>query len=120
MSLARWGAAAVLAFGSCFTALQPASAAPAGYPTEVLADYVLGCMASNGQTPEALRRCSCSIDYIASQVGYDEYVQAETVLRIQQVPSGDGRIAMFRSAPWAQQMVERVRRAQVEADSRCF
>ena len=41
------------------------AAAPAGYPTEALADYVLACMASNGETPDAMRRCSCSIDYIA-------------------------------------------------------
>ena len=108
---------ALLALG-CRPGAAPhrGAAAPAGYPTEALADYVLGCMASNGQTPDALRRCSCSIDYIASQVSYDEYVQAETVLRMQQVPSGDGRIAMFRTAPWAQQMVERLRRAQVEAE----
>ena len=95
-------------------------AAPAGYPTEALADYVLACMASNGETPEAMRRCSCSIDYIADQLSYDAYVQAETVLRMQQVPSGDGRMAMFRTAPWAQQKVELLRRAQVEAELRCF
>ena len=77
-------------------------------------------MASNGGSPDALHRCSCSIDYIAGQVGYDEYVRAETVLRMQQVPSGDGRIAMFRTAPWAKEMVDRLRRAQVEAEQRCF
>jgi hypothetical protein len=105
------------------TALPPAggaAAAPANYPTEVLAEYVLGCMASNGETPEAMRRCACSIDFIAGQIGYDEYVQAETVLRMQQVPSGDDRMAMFRTAPWAVEMVDRLRRAQVEAELRCF
>ena len=120
MILVRWAVATALILGSSLAFPRQGKAAPAGYPTETLADYVLGCMASNGQTPEALRRCSCSIDYIASQVSYDDYVHAETVLRMQQVPSGDGRIAMFRTSPWAQQMVERVRRAQVEAESRCF
>jgi hypothetical protein len=95
-------------------------AAPADYPTEALAEYVLACMASNGETPDALRRCACSIDYVAGEVTYDDYVQAETVLRMQQIPGGDDRITMFRTAPWAQQMVERVRRAQVEAELRCF
>jgi hypothetical protein len=98
----------------------PVVAAPASYPTEALAEYVLACMASNGETPEALRRCSCSIDYIAGHVSYDDYVQAETVLRMQQVPSGDGRMAMFRTSPWAKEMVDRMRRAQVEAEYRCF
>ena len=97
-----------------------AAAAPATYPTEVLADYVLACMASNGDTPEALRRCSCSIDYVAGQIAYDEYVQAETVLRMQQVPSGEDRMVMFRTSPWAVEMVDRLRRAQIEAEQRCF
>ena len=97
-----------------------AAAAPASYPTTALVDYVLGCMASNGESPEALRRCSCSIDYIAEQIGYDEYVEAETVLRMQQVPSGDDRMVMFRTSPWAVEMVDRLRRAQIEAEQRCF
>lgn len=97
-----------------------ARAAPAGYPTEAVADYVFGCMATNGQTQEALRRCSCSLDYIAGKLSYNEYVQAETVLRMQQVPSGEDRMTMFRTSPWAQQMVDRLRQAQVEAETRCF
>ena len=36
------------------------------YPTEARADYVFGCMAANGQSRQALRQCSCSIDEIAS------------------------------------------------------
>ena len=98
----------------------PAVAAPASYPTETLAEYVMACMASNGESPEALRRCSCSIDYIADKVSYDDYVKAETVLRMQQLQSGDGRIAMFRTAPWAKEMVDKMRRAQVEAEHKCF
>ena len=99
--------------------LQAAGAAPADYPTDALADYVFGCMATNGQSQEALRRCSCSIDAIAEKLSYDEYVQAETVLRLQQVPGG-GRTVMFRTTPWAQAMVDKLRQAQVEAELRCF
>ena len=96
------------------------AAAPASYPTETLADYVFGCMASNGQTQEALRRCSCSIDYIAGKLSYDEYVQAETVIRMSQLQSGEDRITMYRTAPWAQAMADKLRQAQVEAEVRCF
>lgn len=115
MRAARWltGALVVLAAPS-------SDAAPAGYPTETLADYVFACMATNGTNPEALRRCSCSIDHIAGQLTYDEYVQAETVLRLQQVPGGADQITMFRTAPWAKAMVDKLRRAQVEAELRCF
>lgn len=97
-----------------------AATAPASYPTEAVADYVFACMASNGQTEEALRRCSCSLDYIAGKLSYDEYVQAETVLRMQQVTGGDDRITMFRTSPWAREMVDRLRQAQVEAELECF
>jgi hypothetical protein len=103
----------------CLAGAGRAHAAPAGYPTETLADYVFGCMATNGQTEDAMRRCSCSIDYIAAPLNYDEYVQAETVLRMQQVPGG-GRAVMFRTAPWAQAMLDRLREAQIEAELRCF
>jgi len=96
-----------------------AHAAPADYPTETLADYVFGCMATNGQSQDALRRCSCSIDAIAEKVPYEDYVQAETVLSLQQ-EQGGGRMAMFRTAPWARAMVDKLRQAQVEAELRCF
>ena len=114
----RLGAGA-LALAAAWIVPAGVTAAPADYPTEVLAEYVLACLASNGESPEVMRRCACSIDYIAGQVPYEDYVRAETVLRMQQVPSGDDRMAMFRTAPWAQQMVERLRRAQVEAELRC-
>jgi len=105
---------------AALAAVAPAAhAAPADYPTETLADYVFGCMATNGQTQDALRRCSCSIDAIADKVSYEDYVQAETVLRLQQVPGG-GRTGMFRTSPWAQAMVDKLRQAQVEAELRCF
>ena len=96
-----------------------ARAAPAGYPTEALADYVFGCMAANGGTQDALHRCSCSIDQVATKLSYDEYVQAETVLRMQQVPGG-GREGMFKGSPFAVKMVDRLRQAQTQAEARCF
>ncbi|RVA09707.1 hypothetical protein EN932_21825, partial [Mesorhizobium sp. M7A.F.Ca.US.002.01.1.1] len=40
---------------------NPAGAA-GDYPTATIADYVLGCMQTNGQTRQALESCSCSID----------------------------------------------------------
>lgn len=111
---------AAAALATALLAAGPSAASPAGYPTELLADYVFGCMATNGQTPDALRRCSCSIDRIGDRVTYDEYVQAETILRMQRVPGGDDRIAMYRTAPWATAMVDKLRQAQAEAEARCF
>lgn len=39
-------------------------------------------MATNGQTRDALERCSCSIDVITSLLSYDNYVEDETVARM--------------------------------------
>ena len=88
------------------------------YPTEARADYVFGCMASNGNTQDMLRRCSCSIDVIASILPYEKYVQAETVLSLRQ-GSGE-RMSLFRSAASSNAMVADLRRAQAEAEIVCF
>jgi hypothetical protein len=97
-------------------AAQPA--VPNDFPTEARADYVFACMASNGMTPDALRRCACSIDHIASLLTYEQYVDAETVMRTIQV-TGE-RVASFRGSARHQAMVADLRRAQAEADIVCF
>jgi len=99
------------------SASGPATAAN-DYPTAVLADYVFGCMASNGQTQEMLQKCSCSIDVISSLVSYDEYVEAETVLRMILRPGES--TSVFRDSAWTKSVVEDLRRAQAEAEIRCF
>ena len=99
-------------------AMLPAPALANPYPTEPTADYVIGCMAANGQTQDALRRCSCSIDAIASAVPYEIYERADTVLRMRLV--GGEAAGMFRDAPTFKDVVDRLREAQIEADFRCF
>jgi hypothetical protein len=88
------------------------------YPTVVRADYVFGCIQANGGTRQALERCSCSIDVIASILPYDRYVTAETVLSMAQVPGTLGN--QFRSTEIARVAVDELRRAQEEAEVRCF
>jgi len=88
------------------------------YPTEARADYVFACMAVNGQTRDALRRCSCSVDVVASILPHEKYVEAETVLSIQRL-RGE-RTAALRNAANAKSAVAELRRAQAEAEIRCF
>lgn len=88
------------------------------YPTDIVADYVIGCMVSNGETQDMLRRCSCSIDTVASILPYDKYEKAETVLMMQQV-SGD-QASIFKQMQTLKKMVDELRLAQIEADFRCF
>lgn len=88
------------------------------YPTEARADYVFACMAANGQTRDMLFKCSCSIDRIASILPYEKYVEAETVLSLQQV--GGERTSAFKSPRMTQAFVADLRRAQAEAEILCF
>ena len=88
------------------------------YPTAARADYVLGCMAVNGGTQDALQRCSCSVDVIASIVPYDRYQQAETVLRMRR--GVGGYLADEFQAPPTAELVRVLREAQAEAEVRCF
>ncbi len=88
------------------------------FPTSVKVDYVIGCMAANGQTPEILQRCSCSIDYIASNLSYQEYVQADTVLRIQL--STGARGIFFRTSSWAKEVTDRLAKIQALSTLECF
>jgi len=88
------------------------------YPTDAVADYVIGCMASNGGTQDILRRCACSIDTVASILPYDTYERADTIIRMAGV-SGDNT-AMFREMTMLKGIVDQLRLAQIEADFRCF
>jgi len=88
------------------------------YPTSARAEYVFGCMKSNGETPRVLEQCSCSIDIIASLLPYERYVSAETVLRMSQVPGVLSN--QFRSTEKARTALDDLRRAQAEAEVRCF
>jgi hypothetical protein len=88
------------------------------YPTSARADYVFACMKANGETQEILQKCSCSIDVIASVIPYDRYVAAETIVSMSQVTGPVG--GEFRSTETAKATLEEFRRAQAEAEVRCF
>jgi hypothetical protein len=105
----------------CLVALVPLAgpaAAVADYPTDAVVDYVLGCMRSNGQTRETLERCSCSIDVIASIIPYERYESAETFRRMA-LTTGEAS-GLFRETAPARAAGSDLKRAQAEADIRCF
>lgn len=88
------------------------------YPTTARADYVFACMQTNGQTREALEKCACSIDAVAALLSYEEYVQAETIMSVRQ--KGGENVTMFNSYAPLLEKVKNLKRAQVEAELRCF
>lgn len=88
------------------------------YPTKARSDYVFGCMKANGDTRLALEQCACSIDIIASILPYDRYVAAETVASITQQAGQVG--SLMRNTGVARDSLDELRRAQAEAQVRCF
>lgn len=109
----------------CLVLVQAVAATAAGavdagndYPTVDRAEYVFACMATNGQTRDALERCSCSIDTIAAILPFEDYVAGETVLRMRQT-TGE-RAGIFRTPGMMTDAVANLRRAQAEAEILCF
>ena len=88
------------------------------YPTSARSEYVFGCLKANGETRQAIEQCSCSIDVVASLVPYERYVTAETVLSMSQVKGNLG--GQFRTSEQAASALNDLRRAQAEAEVRCF
>jgi hypothetical protein len=112
-------AAALVAFAALASgSARAADEAVNDYPTAARAEYVFACMKINGETRETLQQCSCSIDVIASLLPYDAYVAGETVASLNQAQGQIG--SLFRGAALARDALAELRRAQAEAEIRCF
>jgi hypothetical protein len=99
-------------------AQAPSAGGVNDYPTSARAEYVFACMATNGETREALDRCSCAIDTIAAAVPYGQYEKAETILRMRQ--EGGGYLAQEFRVTESNNMLRDLQEAQAEADVSCF
>ncbi|KYK43151.1 MULTISPECIES: hypothetical protein [Bradyrhizobium] len=104
----------MLAAGACVARAEEVN----DYPTSARAEYVYGCMKATGETRAAIEQCSCSIDVVASIIPYERYVTAETALSMSQVRGNLG--VQFRTSEQANSAVNDLRRAQAEAEVRCF
>jgi hypothetical protein len=97
-----------------------AAAAENDYPTSARVDFVIGCMAANNNTHEAMLKCSCAIDTIAGLMPYADYEMAETALSMQAGALGGDRVGLFREPPQMKAVIEELRRSQAEANLQCF
>ncbi len=88
------------------------------YPTETRVDYVLGCMAANGNSYLTMQKCSCSIDVIAEHLSYEEYEAAATVMSLQDKRGELG--VLFRTERGMQDRLQSLHQAQADANLRCF
>lgn len=88
------------------------------YPTPVIADYVLGCMAANGNSRESLHQCSCSIDYIVERIPFADYEKIQTIMQVQMDRGQRG--IFYRDSKWAKSRVEALQKVQAASTLRCF
>lgn len=88
------------------------------FPTYARAEYVFICMSSNGASEYVLRQCSCAIDEIAKRMTFDEYVGAETAVRMRQM-RGE-KASQFREVEVIRKSIKVLRAAQAEAEIACF
>jgi hypothetical protein len=109
--------AALLAGLPLWVAAQTAHKPRNDYPTAARADYVIGCLAANSFKRELLEKCACEIDTIADEMPYDDYEKASTILSMQQ--SGGPRVGLFRDSPIAHEEMDRLHRAQADANLHC-
>lgn len=98
--------------------LSASGASASDYPTEARVDYVLGCMAANGQDYLTMQKCACSIDAIASAMPYESYERVETIIRMRERRGELG--VLFRTSRMLEDDVQSFKQAQVEADLKCF
>ena len=108
----------VALLAACVSTANVRAAELNDYPTSARVDYVFACMKANGETQVSLQKCSCSIDVIASLLPYERFVSAQTVLSMSQVPGNLG--GEFRTTEIGRTALEDLRRAQAEAEVRCF
>ena len=113
-----WTLAGVVLAAACVGGAARAATAASDYPTDAVADYVFGCMKANGETQQALKACSCSIDVVASILPYERYEEASAFLSLMQI-QGE-RADLFRSNAEAKAAIQDLRRAQAEGEIRCF
>lgn len=89
------------------------------FPTHARVDWVLGCMRENpaiGQ--EAIYKCSCAVDTIASKLKYDDWVDLSTIANATTIAGERG--GAMRDLKDGRKMIARFREIQEGAKKSCF
>ena len=87
------------------------------YPTQARVEYVLRCMDYHGgQVYENMYACVCSIDSIASELSYDEFLRGEVLAQLRTTPGERG--GLFREG--GRELVTRYLEVTEAAEESCF
>jgi hypothetical protein len=96
-----------------------ADAAGNDFPTVGRVEYVQECMRSHpGSRYEMLYKCSCTLDHIAAEIRYDEYVELWTAANA--ISIGGERGAQLRDAQVSQDMAKKFHSIEGKAQKECF
>ncbi len=100
--------------------LSVSAAGPYSYPTLERVKFVFECMArQGGQSYTSMYGCSCLIDRIADEMSLEDYVYADTYMRLENARGERG--GLFRnSSPDARGVRRRFREVLTDATKRCF
>ncbi len=89
------------------------------FPTADRVEFVLECMRDHtGGQFELLNKCSCTIDRLAEQYKYDDFVEAQTMSK--SVTIAGERGSTMRDNEDAQKAARRYRASVTEAGHACF
>jgi hypothetical protein len=89
------------------------------FPTHARVEFVLSCMRDNPAiAQEAVYKCSCAIDAIAAQVGYDTWVDLSTIANATTIAGERGGV--MRDMKDGRKMIARFREIQDTARKGCF
>lgn len=97
----------------------PVSSAPPvnDYPTQARVEYVNECIGKHDDSLANVYQCSCTIDRIADQLTYDDFVEAITYARYSGLPGEGG--GLFRDSDKARAIAKRFRLLESEAEREC-
>ena len=96
----------------------PLTAMANDFPTTSRMEYVLECMKKHDGKYEYMYKCSCSIDEIANQTPFEEYVEISTALRNEAL--GGQRGAEFRDPAMVKTMASKYKKIEQNAADACF
>ncbi|MHB0777153.1 hypothetical protein [Halomonas sp. WWR20] len=89
------------------------------YPTQARVEYVFGCMQQlGGENYDNLYKCSCSIDRIADQVSYADFVAMDTFARGQR--AGGERPEVLREGRQAESGRANLAKIKHQAATQCL
>jgi hypothetical protein len=100
-------------------ALAAGAAHAFDYPTSERVVYVESCMHDHpGMHYEMLNKCSCTLDTIARELSYDDYVEVSTAMNATTI--GGERGAYIRDVPTLQDQIRKFKALQAKAQKSCF